>query len=53
MITLCFALVAMVAVPVWVLCSIIGSWSEYTDRERTLIVWSLGMIAFVWWLSSR
>ena len=53
MMTLCFSLVAMVAVPFWVACSVIGSWSEYTDRERTMILWSLGMIAFVWWVSSR
>ncbi len=53
MITLCFSLVAMIAIPVWLVCAVIGSWSEYTDRERTLIVWSIGMIVFVWWLSSR
>ena len=53
MMTLCFALMACVAVPVWVVCAVIGSWPEYTDRERTLILWSLGMIAFVWWISSR
>ncbi len=53
MITLCFALVAMIAIPVWLVCAVIGSWSEYTDRERTLIMWSIGMIVFVWWVSNR
>ena len=53
MIVLCFAMFAAVALPVWVLCSLVGSWSEYTERERMLIGWSLGLILLVWFACSR
>ncbi len=53
MIILCFSMFAAVALPVWVLCSLAGDWAEYTERERMLICWSLGLIVFVWLVCSR